>query len=73
LAAAIRMLEHARETLVVVEHIDVFERNFAPGEILTGSRSIGSEILAKNKNRFVGHRFAPFAGLVNQNITMKDR
>ena len=60
LAAAIRMFKHAREALVILEHVDILESNFAPGEILTGSRSIGSEILAKDKNRFAGHRFCSF-------------
>lgn len=63
LAAAIRMLKHARETLVILEDVNILESNFAPGEILTGSRSIGSEILAKDKNRFVGHRFCSFRRL----------
>jgi hypothetical protein len=73
LAAAIRMLKHTGETFIVLENVDIFESNFAPGEILTGSRSIGAEILPKDQHGFAGHRFAPFAGLINQNLTMKAR
>src|SRR5688500_18757775 len=62
LAAAVRMLQHTRQAGVIFEHVDVFERNFSPGEILTGSRSIGSKILAENKNWFGAHQFAPFLG-----------
>jgi hypothetical protein len=65
------MLKHARETLVILEDVNILESNFAPGEILTGSRSVGSEILAKDKNRFVGHRFCSFPSLIKQNLTMK--
>ena len=48
LAAAIGMLQHAREAVVILEHVDILEGNLAPGEILTGSRSIRSEILAED-------------------------
>jgi hypothetical protein len=49
------MFQHARETLVVFQHIDILERNFAAGEILTGSRSIGSKILAEDENAITDH------------------
>ena len=55
LAPAVGMFQHARETLVVFQHIDILERNFAAGEILTGSRSIGSKILAEDENAITDH------------------
>lgn len=64
LAAAVGMLQHACQAVVILEHVDVLKGDFAPGEILTGSRSIRSEILAKDNNRLAGHQFAPFAGLL---------
>jgi hypothetical protein len=66
LAAAVRVLQHTGQAGVIFKHVDVFERNFAPGEILTGSRSIGSEILAEDKDGFVAHRFAPSLGLLTR-------
>jgi hypothetical protein len=42
------MLQHAREAVVILEHVDILEGNLAPGEILTGSRSVRSEILAED-------------------------
>jgi hypothetical protein len=65
LAAAVGELEHTRQSGVIFEHVDVFERNFSPGEILTGSRSIGSKILAKDKNRFAAHRLLLLLALIN--------
>ena len=55
LAPAVGMFQHARETLVVFQHIDILEGNFAAGEILTGSRSIGSKILAEDENAITDH------------------
>jgi len=59
LSATVRVLEHVRQAVVIFEHVDVFERNFSTGEILTGSRSVGSKILAKDNDWFAAHRFAP--------------
>jgi hypothetical protein len=59
LAAAVRVLQHKRQAGLIVEHVDVFKRNFSPGEVLTGSRSIGSKILAEDKDWFTAHQFAP--------------
>ena len=64
LAAAVRVLQHTRQAGIIFEHVDVFERDFSPGEILTGSRGIGSKILAENKYWFAAHRFAPFFGVL---------
>jgi hypothetical protein len=50
LSTAVGMLQHALQAGAVFENIDVFERNLSAGEILTGSRSIGSKILTENKN-----------------------
>ena len=49
LAATIRILQHTPETLLVLQNVDVLERDLASGEILTGSRSVGSQILTENK------------------------
>jgi hypothetical protein len=50
LAAAVGVLQHSRQAGCIFEHVNVFERNFSAGEILTGSRSIGSKILAEDKH-----------------------
>jgi hypothetical protein len=60
LAAAVGVLQHTCQAVVILEYVDILEGNFSPGEILTGSRSIGSKILAKDKDGFAGHQFAPF-------------
>jgi hypothetical protein len=60
LAAAVGVLQHTCQATVILEYVDIFEGNFSPGEILTGSRSIGSKILTKDKDGFAGHPFAPF-------------
>jgi hypothetical protein len=52
LAPAVGKLQHARQTGIVFQDIDVFERNLATGEVLTGPRGVASEILAKNNNCF---------------------
>jgi hypothetical protein len=59
LAATVRVLQHTHQSSVIFEHIDVFEGNPSAGEILTGSRSIGSKILAKDKDWFAAHQCAP--------------
>jgi hypothetical protein len=66
LSSAVRVLQHTRQAGGIFEDVDVFERNFAPGEILTGPRSIGSKILAEDKDWFAAHQLAPFAGIMNQ-------
>jgi hypothetical protein len=66
LAAAIGVFQHTRQTGVIFEHVDVFERNFSTGEILTGSRSIGSKILAEDKDCFAAHRICSLIGIDNQ-------
>jgi hypothetical protein len=66
LPAAIRMLKHAGKTFIVLENVDIFKGNFAPGEVLTGSRSIGSEILPKDQHGFAAHRITPFTNLVTR-------
>jgi hypothetical protein len=49
------MLEHPLEAILVFEHVDVFKGNLAAGEILTGSRSVGSKIFAENNYFRCGH------------------
>ena len=57
LAPAVGELSHALEAGVVCEDVDIVEGHFAPGEIRTGPRGIGSKILAVNSNVFC-HGFA---------------
>lgn len=52
---AVRIFEHAPETVVVFENIDVLERYLTAGEVLTGSRGVRSKIFAENQDRFGGH------------------
>ena len=47
-APAIGVSDHLRKAGRVFEHVDVFKRDLAAGEILTGSRSVGSEVLSVN-------------------------
>jgi len=42
LAPAIGELHHAFEAGIVFQDVDVFKRNFTPGEVRTGSRSESS-------------------------------
>src|SRR5262249_28417533 len=49
------IFEHAPETFLVFQHVDVFEGYLAAGEILTGSRSIRSKIFAENQNGIRAH------------------
>jgi hypothetical protein len=46
LPPAIGELHHALETGVVFQDVNIVEGHFAPGEVRTGSRSKGSQILA---------------------------
>jgi hypothetical protein len=71
LAATVGVLQHKRQAVVILEHVDIFESDFSAGEILTGSRSIGSKILAKDKDRVAGHQFAPFARLITEILLRK--
>jgi hypothetical protein len=52
-AAALGVFEHARKPLLVLQHVDVLERNLAAGERLPGARSVGSEIFAENEDLVV--------------------
>jgi len=49
------IFEHAPETFLVFQHVDVFEGYLAAGEILTGSRSIRSKIFAENQDGIRAH------------------
>jgi hypothetical protein len=44
------MLKHLLEAVLVFEDVDVFKRNLPAGEILTGSRSVGSKIFSENND-----------------------
>jgi hypothetical protein len=55
LAATVRILQHALKPLVILQNVDVFEWDLASREILTGSRSIGAQILTENENGFCYH------------------
>jgi hypothetical protein len=55
LTTTVRILEHALETFVIFQNVDVFERYFAAGVIRTGSRCVWSKIFAKDKDRLGTH------------------
>ena len=52
LPPAIGELHHALETGVVFQDIDIVKWHFPPGEIRTGSRSKGSQVLAVYRDVF---------------------
>src|SRR5512143_2177454 len=52
LSPAMGELHHALETSVVFQDIDIVKRNFAPGEVRTGSRSKSSQVLAVDRDVF---------------------
>ena len=52
LPSAIGEAHHALEPGVVFQDVDIVKRNFAPGEVRTGSRSKGSQVLAVYRNVF---------------------
>jgi len=52
LPPAIGEPHHALETSVVFQDVDIVKRNFAPGEVRTGSRSKGSQVLAVYRDVF---------------------
>ena len=47
LAAPLGVFEHTFKVGVLFQNVDVLEGYLAAGEVLTGFRSIGSEVLAK--------------------------
>ena len=53
IAAAIGKRQHSCQALLVFQHIDVLEGNFAAGISLPGARGIRSEVFSKDKNFFV--------------------
>jgi hypothetical protein len=55
LSAAVGVLQHSLQSVVVFENIDVFDRNFSAGEILTGPRGVRSKVLTENKNGLGWH------------------
>ena len=44
------IFQHPLETRIVLQHVDVIERNLATGVIRTGRRGILSEILAEDQH-----------------------
>jgi len=56
-ASAIGKLQHSCQALLVFQHVDVVERNFATGISLPGARSVGSEVFSEDENFFI-HFFA---------------
>jgi hypothetical protein len=46
-------LQHSCKALLVFQHVDVLERNFATGISLPGARGVGSEVFSKDNNFFV--------------------
>jgi len=57
LPPSIGELHHALESGVVFQDIEIVKRNFAPGEIRTGSRGKGSQVLAEYRDVFC-HKIA---------------
>jgi hypothetical protein len=52
LAPAIGELHHSFEAGIVFQDVDIIKRNFAPGEVRTGSRSKSSKVLAVYRDVF---------------------
>jgi hypothetical protein len=52
LPSSVGQLEHAFESVLVFEHVDVLVWNFAPRESLPGSGCVGSKVLTKNNDSF---------------------
>lgn len=50
LTPVLGVFQHPLETCIVLQHVDVIERNLATGVIRTGRRGILSEILAEDQN-----------------------
>ena len=59
LAASFGNFQHALQAGWVFKHVDILERNLATGEIRTGSRSIGSKVLAENFYFVIRHGIPP--------------
>ena len=59
LAAAVGNFQHALQARWVFKHVDILERNLATGEIRTGSRGVGSKVLAKNFYFVIFHGIPP--------------
>jgi hypothetical protein len=57
IAAAIGELQHSCETLLVFQHVDVLDGDFAAGVSLPGARRVRSEVFSKDNDFFV-HVFA---------------
>ena len=53
--AALGQAEHSLQAIRIFEDIDIIEGDLATGEILTGSRGIGSKVLTVNLSFFVRH------------------
>ena len=53
IAPTIGKLQHLCKALLVFQHVDVLERNFATGISLPGARGVRSEVFSKDKNFFV--------------------
>ena len=52
-APAVGQFQHAFKAGIVFQDVDVVERDFAPGEVRTGSRSVLSKILSEDDYFFV--------------------
>lgn len=55
LAPAFGNLQHPFQTGFVFEHVDVFKGDLAAAESLTGSGSVGSEVLPENQHLVRSH------------------
>jgi hypothetical protein len=59
LPAAIRIPKHPLQPVIIFEDVHILEWNSAAGEILTGSRRVGSKILSENKHYICCHNLSP--------------
>jgi hypothetical protein len=61
MATTLGIAQHLLEAFLVFQDIDVIERNFPAGEVLTGSRGVGSKILSEYQYFLACHRAARFS------------
>lgn len=55
LPAAVGILKHPLQPVIIGEDVYIFEWNSTAGEILTGSRRVGSKILSENDHAIGRH------------------
>lgn len=55
MSPVVGIFQHSLQTFVVLENVYILEGNLTPGEILTGPRCIGSEVLSEYEYFFRCH------------------